>query len=227
MQAEDKKKQPFILPRIPCFLVSTGFLARGAYPVSAAPEPDGDLTKYQYGWTILRDNLTGAEVTYNRTEAVAALSADRNYLRIGVRCYENAMDRIMRKCTLTDVSDIFNDDLVEVYLDTPERSYFKICVNPNGAIYDESTDISIVSRDTMPVMWNPGTKASVKIHPDRWEAEIEIPTADFGMLGPTKQYPWGIQIGRTRMHGGGKAYSIAPTGGAYRIQSKWGNLWVR
>lgn len=202
-----------------------------AYPVAAAPEPDGDLTKYQYGWTILRDNLTSAEVTYNRTEAVAALSEDRNYLRIGVRCYENAMDRIMRKCTLNDVSDIFNDDLVEVYLDTPERSYFKICINPNGAIYDESTDASIINRDTMPVMWNPGTKASVKIHPDRWEVEILIPTTDFGKLGPTKQYPWGINICRTRINSLGvqnqKNYSIAPTGGSYREQKYWARLWMR
>ncbi len=202
-----------------------------AYPVSAAPEPDGDLVKYQYGWSWLRDNLTSAEVTCNRTEAVVALSTDRNYLRIGVRCYENAMDRIMRRCTLNDVSDIFNDDLVEVYLDTPERSYFKICINPNGAIYDESTDASIINRDTMPVMWNPGTKASVKIHPDRWEVEILIPTTDFGKLGPTKQYPWGINICRTRINSLGvqnqKNYSIAPTGGSYREQKYWARLWMR
>ena len=190
-------------------------------------ELDGDLSKYRYGWLTMKDNMTGEEIYRNRTRAVVALSENRKFLRVGVVCNETDMSRIKAACISGDDSKIFEDDVVEVYLNTPEHSDFKIVVNSNGVIYDESTDAAIVDRDTLPILWNPGVKAVVRKYPDRWEVEIEIPTADFGTLGPTKQYPWGIQIGRTRMPGGGKAYSIAPTGGAYRIQPKWGNLWVR
>lgn len=198
-----------------------------AYPVPADASLDGDLLKYKYGWIVMKDNMTGEEIARNQTRAVVAISENRKFLRVGVICYESGMDKIKAECKDRDDGRIFEDDVVEVYLNTPERSDFKIAVNANGAVYDESTDATIVDRDTLPVLWNPGCRAIVKKYDDRWEVELEIPMADFGKIGPTKQYPWGIQIGRTRMQSGGKTYSVAPTGGAYRIHRKWGNLWMR
>ncbi len=121
--------------------------------------------------------------------------------------------------------------MLEIYIDSPERSYFKVVLNPNGAIWDESADQAIISRDSMPILWNPGTQAIVKQYEDRWEAEIRIPCSDLGLLGPTRQYPWGLQVGRTRISNLGfqeqKLYSLAPTGGPYKVQSKWARMWVR
>lgn len=54
-----------------------------------------------------------------------------------------------------------------------------------------------------------------------------IPTEDFGEVGPTKDHPWGIQVGRTRFSGNkGAAWAIAPTNGPYRVTNRWGNLWM-
>jgi hypothetical protein len=88
--------------------------------------------------------------------------------------------------------------------------------------------VSIVERDTLPILWNPGIKAVVKKFDDRWTVEIMIPTKDFGNIGPTKDFPWGIQVGRTRFTGGEmECWAIAPTNGAYATLNKWGDLWMR
>ena len=124
---------------------------------------------------------------------------------------------------------MFNDDVIEIYLETPERSYFKIAVNSDGKIWDESQDVTIVSRDTLPAMWNPGIQAVVKKEKDRWRAEIVIPVKDFGSLGPDKSYPWGINVCRNRLAGGASEPSaLSPTGKPRFLDlSKLGNLIVR
>ena len=81
----------------------------------------------------------------------------------------------MRQNTIkNDAVSIFDDDVIEVYLNSEQRNYFKIAVNTNGAIWDESTDSVIVERDTLPGLWNPGSKAVVKKFKDRWTLELMI-----------------------------------------------------
>jgi hypothetical protein len=199
-----------------------------AYPTPTKFTFDGDLSKYVYGKAVLRDNWTGEIPQKNSTVAILAMTPDKSALIIGVICYESNMGKLKADCKLSDKFEIFNDDVVEVYINTPEKSYFKIVVNPNGAIWDESTDVSIIERDTLPILWNPGIKAIVKKYDDRWTAEIMIPTKDFGKIGPTKDFPWGIQVGRTRFTGGRtESWSISPTGGAYAVLNRWGDLWMR
>ena len=212
-------------------LKRTGPLFR-AYQVPNDSPLDGDLSKYRHcPWYEMCDNATGEQVLKNRAEATINLTEDRCFLLVGVRCCENKMSALKADCTLRDDASIFEDDVIEVYVDSAERSYFKIVVNPNGAIWDETRDNTIIERDTLPILWNPGVQAVVKKHADRWEVEVKIPTADFGKLGPTKEYPWGILVGRTRIVDNGfanqKGYSITPTGGGYATLPKWGKLWAR
>ena len=200
-----------------------------AYPAPDSLKIDGNLSEYKHGWTTLRDWTTGETPAKNVTRAVLAVTPNKSALIVGAVCYENRMDEIKADCKANDDFGIFEDDVVEVYVNTPERSYFKIVVNTNGVIWDESTDVAIIDRDTLPILWNPGVKAAVERLPDRWTVEIMIPTKDFGKLGPTKIYPWGIQVGRTRFTGGHtQPWAIAPTsGGPYRTLNRWGNLWMR
>ena len=200
-----------------------------AYTTPTPVMIDGDLSEYRYGWTTLRDWTTGDMPEKNVTRVVLAMTPDKKALIVGAVCYENRMGQLKADCKVKDDFSIFRDDVVEVYLNSPERSYFKVVVNPNGAIWDESTDVAIIDRDTLPILWNPGVKAVVKKFPDRWTVEILIPTNDFGKLGPTKTFPWGIQVGRSRFTGGHtQPWAIAPTsGGPYRRLNRWGNLWTR
>ena len=223
--AIEKALQP--LKKLFSNLKRTGALMR-AYRVADNAPLDGNLAKYRHGWQNMVDNNTGEFAERLQTRVNAYFSNNRKFIRVAAICYEPNMKGIKAVSTRNDEFKIFDDDVIEVYLDSPERSYFKIAVNTNGAIYDESTDVAIVDRDTLPILWNPGCKAVVKKYADRWEAEIHIPVSDLGKLGPSRQYPWGIQIGRTRMTGKKyRSFSIAPTGGPYRILPKWRNLYVR
>lgn len=211
-------------------LTRTGPLVR-AYPVDIAwPGMDGDVSKYRYGWMSLRDNRTGEPPPKNAapTRAAIYMTRDKSALIVAAICPESQMSELKANCRANDDAGIFDDDVVEVYVNTPQRSYFKIVVNPNGVIWDESTDVAIIERATLPILWNPGTKAVVKKEDDRWTVELLIPMKDFGEIGPSETYPWGIQVGRTRFTGGqAESWSIAPTGGPYAALNRWANLWIR
>ncbi|MBN2506265.1 MAG: DUF4838 domain-containing protein [Verrucomicrobia bacterium] len=210
-------------------LARTGPLIR-AYPVALSWQGiDGDVSKYQYGWTPLRHNKTGEAAPKDvETHAAICMTRDKSALIVAVDCPESRMSELKANCRANDEASIFQDDVVEVYINTPQRSYFKVVVNANSAIWDESTDAAIVERATLPILWNPGTKAAVKKADDRWTVEVMIPTKDFGEIGPSESYPWGIQVGRTRFAGGkAEGWAIAPTGGPYAALNRWGDLWIR
>jgi len=199
-----------------------------AYRARGAVAIDGELSEYKYGWTALRDSVTGETPANNATNVVLIMGPNKSLI-VGAVCHENRMDQLKADCTVNDDASIFQDDVVEIYVNTPERSYFKIVVNPNGAVWTETTDVAIIERDTLPILWNPDLQAVVKKFPDRWTVEVMIPSDDLGKIGPSKTYPWGIQVGRTRFTGGHPtSWAIAPTsGGPYRTLNRWGNLWMR
>ena len=176
------------------------------------------------------DNRTGEKVNFNSTFAGIGLSQDGKYLYIGVVCHENKMKELKAACRKNDSTDIWQDDRLEIFLDTPERSFFHIVVNTNGAVLDRSTDQTIVARDTLPLLWNPAIRTEVKKYDDRWEILLKIPTDDFGKRKPSKQFAWGIDIFRTRMvESNTKKTSVsalAPVGpGVFARQQRWGTMY--
>jgi hypothetical protein len=188
---------------------------------------DGDLSKYKAGWTNLCRSGTGEAVVTNATKVCVSLSKDRKSLYVAAVCFDDNMAKVKADAVIKDVPAIFDDDVIEFYVNTPERSFFKIVVNPNGTIWDETQDVTLIDRDTLPLLWNPGTQAVVKKYDNRWEVEMMIPTADLGKTGPTKKDPWGVQVGRTRFTASGaESFRLAPGGGRYDTQNQWGNLWM-
>ncbi len=197
---------------------------------------DGDLDKPFWtetkNWYSMSEMITGKPVpskSLNSTQVAFRITKDRSALVVGLKCFEPEMNKITAKTKDNDDKKIFKDDFVEIIIETPECSYFRIAVNPNGAILEESQDPGIVERDTAPLLWNPGIKAVVKKENDRWTAEIMIPTKDFGKAGPTEAYPWGINLCRNRMASGKSEKSaLVPTGKDEFIDlSKLGNLVMR
>lgn len=206
------------------------------YPCN--PTPEGQEKRFPpvgCGWHTMVNHRTGeplrGDALAYRTHVSINFQIQSRTLCIAAICFEPDMNSLVAGTKLNDDFGIFNDDVIEIYLDSPQRSYFKIVVNSNGAIWDESQDQSIINRDTQSEQWNPGTRAIVRKYDDRWEMEVRIPCADLGALGPTKQYPWGLQVGRTRISNLGfnnrGVYSLAPTGGPYNILSKWTRMWVQ
>ncbi len=195
---------------------------------------DGDLSKPFWNGPYvskykMRDLVTGETPSINSTTVKLRISADYSNLFIGVECNEKHMDKLVAKNVKNDTLTLFDDDAVEVYIETPERSFFKIAVNPNGAIWDETQDVNILTRDTLPGLWNPGVKAAVKKYDDRWTVEIVIPTADFGKTFPSKQQPWGINVCRMRFTGGvEEASALSPTGKDFFADlTKLAGIWFR
>lgn len=188
---------------------------------------DASPEKYMSSWRTLSDLKTGKQILQNNTEIKMALSADRSKLHLIAVCHEEDMKNIRAKCVKDDDPQIFNDDLLEIFISTPLHSYFHIAVNANGIVYDSTTDPELIERDTLPDLWNSGAKALVKKLEDRWIAEIEIPTKDFGNLGPSRDYTWGFQVGRTRFSGFDQQHqALAPTGGLYAEKTKWASLYL-
>ena len=180
-------------------------------------------------WHVMGDLITGEIPDKNQTLVSFRWPFSRAELAVAVICKESRMDKIAARAKNNDDPEIFKDDAVEIYIATPERSYFRIVVNPDGKIWDESQDVTIVARDTLPNLWNPGIKAVARKEKDRWTVEMSIPAKDFGTLGPAKPYMWGVNVCRRRLAGGEpEEYALSPTGTNNFLElTKLGNLWVR
>ena len=172
----------------------------GALPDSA--QADGDFSKYTCEWLPLEGGATGEAAARNRTEFTVALTTNKEYLFVAVRCFEESMDKLVAKTTVFDNGGVFKDDHVKICVNTPEKHWFEVTVNPAPDIFDECRDLEVINRKALPVLWTPGTKAHVKKLSDRWELEVAIPADEFGHAGSSPQFPWGINIRRVRRAGG-------------------------
>ena len=192
-----------------------------------SPQIDGDLMKPF--WTgnfvgeqvYLKDFTTGISPEINGTTVAFRWLPDSSLL-VGVTCYEKRMDRLHAN-TLDSVKDddaIFNDDNIEVHLETPGGYNAVIVVNPNGSVCDRCTTPDVAD---VPAAWNVEQVAVRKLS-DRWTVEIKV--KGLGSM-PTKSYPWGINVFRQRLAGGEfEGYAISPTGtGKFREPKKMGNLY--
>jgi hypothetical protein len=191
-------------------------------------EIDGDLSKpfwtqhYQQEISWFKNITTGVAPEINSTSAAFRWLPDSS-LAIGITCHEKQMDSLNAKtpASVKDEMSIYNDDNIEVYLETPEGYSAKIVVNPNGSVLDTCTTPNAAD---VPGSWNI-EKAAVRKLPDRWTVELKI--KGIGNM-PTKAYPWGVNVCRQRLAGGKfEGYAISPTGGGFNAPTKMGNLSVR
>ncbi len=198
-----------------------------AHTLPDGSQPDGNLAKYAEVWQTLVRSASGETPDENATRICVAFSNDRRRLFLAAVCHESQMPRLRADTHIPDVPSIFTDDVIELYLNSPERSFFKIVVNPNGALWDEAQDVTIIDRDTLPLLWNPGTRATVTRHADRWELDLCVPVEDLGATPARKDSPWGLQVGRTRLTADAdESFRLAPGAGRYDTQTQWANLWV-
>jgi hypothetical protein len=216
-------------------LVRTGPNVR-AFVAKDAPLINGKMDKPFWdrdkgdniiGTIPMRDLVTGEPVRANGTNVSFRWLKDNSALVIGVTCNESKMDALKAKVTKNDDLDIFYDDVVEIYIETPEKTYLKIAVNSNGALWDECIQPSIEQPD--PVAWASGAKVAVKKYDDRWAFEILLPANALGPK-PTEHMPWGINVCRQRMAGleKGEFFAISPTGKkAFAVLNRMGNLYAK
>ena len=189
-------------------------------------KPDGNMAKYTGRVYRTRDLKTGGKVNANATEIRCALTRDKKYLACIVRCHDMDMGHLKASCRNTDDSSIWKDDIVEFFVETPERSYFQVVVNSAGVTWEQTTDPEAMGGAMQPLAWGKEVKTAVRKTDTYWDVEIWIPTDDFGsMKSPKREYPWGIQVGRSFSNPHRRPQALAPTGAGYAVKTKWFDLY--
>jgi len=117
----------------------------------------------------------------------AYLGFDDENLYIGFRCYDSQMGDLAATMTNRD-GRIWNDDCIEVYLDTRcnRESYYRLVVNPLGTQLDaENTDLG----------WSRDWTSKTFIYEDRWTVELALPLSSLDVSSLTGTN-WGLNLCR-------------------------------
>ncbi len=183
------------------------------------PQVNGDLTKRFWQWQSrrppqgypLRDIITGE--LPNHIATTAHFRYIGNTLYIGIECLEPKMDKIRARTAERDDFSIFNDDMVEIWLETANGRKPVITVNPNGTVFDR--DPTIPDAAELPNFYTVSACSTKKLA-DRWTVELAVDFTDLGAVRPNSGVPCGIQIGRQRLAGNTvELYMLSPTGTAF------------
>ncbi len=172
----------------------------------------------------LRDMLTGELPEHVETRVSFRWMNDNSALIIGIECMEPNMDRLRETAKSADSSSIFEDDMVEVRLETAAGIRPLIGVNSAGVVFDEAITENL---DDLPHFYTVD-KVAVKKYPDRWTVELQIDAEPISGERPTKFFPWGVNICRQRMAGNeAEHYMLSPSGTNFREPTCMGNIFVR
>ncbi|NPV46427.1 MAG: hypothetical protein HPY69_05695 [Armatimonadetes bacterium] len=203
-------------------------VAAGAAPTVEAvalKEPvvlDGELREavWQAPAQVRDFVVLGTGVTAQaQTEAWVAHDADALY--IAVRAAEPDMAGLRAACSVRDGRDLFQDDVVEVFLD-PARDrfhYLQFACNPLGTRFDLQGDAAGSSPE-----WNGLWEVATQRAADCWLVEMRLPFATLGLDRGAGQV-WGLNICRERPAGPENS-SWAPATGAFGTPASFGDLQI-
>lgn len=124
-----------------------------------------------------------------RTEVTVL--ADKDYLYIGVMCFDSEPHRIVGTQMARDAS-LNSDDRVEIVLDTfrDQSNAFYFATNPAGALVDGLAFTNGQLNNEWDAIWNVRTKRTEQ----GWVAELAIPFKSLNF--PADQTVWGFNIAR-------------------------------
>ncbi len=171
-----------------------------------------NLTSY-----VLQEVETGkpAEV---KTSFRAAWNTANRSLVIGIRCEEPDMKSLVANATQNGDPALFNEDAIELLIETPFHTFYQIVINSSGFVMDLDRKSGLDS------VWSSEAELATFKGPDFWSLEIRIPTADHMGGGfdplklvngakPTAVEPWYVNVCRNRPREGQMELSaFSPTG---------------
>ncbi|NMH88986.1 DUF5916 domain-containing protein [Flavivirga algicola] len=113
---------------------------------------------------------------------------DQKFLYIGVRCYDDAPDKIVKRLSRRDG---FEGDWIEFNFDSyhDQRSAFSFNISAAGVKGDEFVSNNGNNWDAS---WNPIWYAKTNIDSEGWTAEFKIPLSQF-KFGKLDKQIWGLQ----------------------------------
>lgn len=201
-----------------------GYYARHPHKI------DGDLTKPFWTdpegrvFTPLNDMFTGETPHHTSTKVAFRWLPDDSGLVVGIECVEPRMERLREACRDRDSYAIFQDDTVEIRLETAKGIRPFIVVNPNATVLDEC----ITTRSEDLANFYTVRNIAVKKAADRWYVEALIEAKPIEGEVPSKGFPWGVNICRQRMAGNApEFYMLFPSGTKFKDPKAMGNLVMR
>lgn len=97
---------------------------------------------------------------------------DKENLYIGIKCYENQIEKMEKRFTNYD-DPIWTDDCIEIFIANNYfniGNYYHFVVNSIGTKFDQKVDISGFNSS-----WNGDWEAKTKIESNLWSVEVKIP----------------------------------------------------
>ena len=153
----------------------------------------------------------------------------------GICCEEADMKNLNAWIDKDENPSLFDDDNIELLLETQTHAYYQLAINANGKIMD--LDRKDDGRNSL---WSSQAEIAVFKGPDFWSLEVKIPTADLVEGGinalkkvegtkPTETAPWFFNVCRNRPRGKESELSaFSPTGHQrFNDQTKFGELFVK
>lgn len=152
----------------------------------------------------------------------------------GIRCEDRNTKELSTSTARNEDPNLFNDDLVEIRIETQTHSYYQLDVNPAGAMID------LDRKRDLNTLWSSGARVACHVGEGYWSAEILIPVVAeqqevidplHGVSGrqPTTTYPWYVNVFRQRVRAKEKERSaFSPTGTpTFHDVMKFARLYVR
>jgi hypothetical protein len=179
----------------------------------------------------LKDLVTGGAPT-NRT--TFRMAWDGEALVFGIRCEDTDMAHLSMSARKNEDANLFNDDAIELLLETGARSYYQIVVNPAGFMVDVDRENRIETR------WTSSAQAAAYRGDTFWSIEVRVPVAGpnaatidplNGLAGekPTETAPWYFNVCRQRIREGKTGhFAFSPTGSPnFHVPMKFAKLVVK
>ncbi|MFA7160257.1 MAG: DUF4838 domain-containing protein [Kiritimatiellia bacterium] len=195
---------------------------------------DGKLDDKKF-WNVrsysLRDVETG-RAPKSPTSFLVAWGYD-GALYLGITC-RDVSSNLNITATQNGDTNIWSGDFVEILIETPVHSYYRIAVSPAGAIVDADM------KDGTNLNWSSGATAAAFVGEKAWTLEVCLPAAGEdaqeidplnGISGarPNLTFPWSINVCRQRVSKNEIERSAwSPTGsGSFDDVSKFGTVWCK
>jgi hypothetical protein len=190
-----------------------------------SPHLDGKLN--DPCWTkakpiILRNNSTG-KIYIPIT--VARITYDDKYLYFAVQCDEPEMDKL--KAVIKEYNDfnLFNDDVIEIFLDTTHNmsSCFHVGINALGTVAEHQLYGMQEDRS-----WQSGVCVVSARRLDGWDLEMAFPLDRLVNNTHLEGKVWGVNINRKRaipgISGKDRLAAWSPTFGLFNEPSRFGEI---
>lgn len=161
------------------------------------------------------------------------IQRDGGILHIGIVCDEPDMRGLNIATKANDDPKLLTGDHITLLIETPNRSYYEIAINPAGAVLDIDH-----GENGAGIKWTSTAQIAVHRGDKQWSIEMRLPIAGDGarMLDPIKGidgdrpkdlFPWHFNLCRQRVHGKEiERTAYSPTGNDdFYVLEKLAKLW--